>query len=583
MNRAEKRRQRKLTGRTANKGPRKKFGGTQQALELAIQHYTAGDLPEAEDVCRDILQTDPNQPVALQMLGVIALQSGKNDIAAKYIQKAIETNPGDADGHSNLGLALQNLGRLEESAASYRKDIRPGFAEAHNNLGNTLTQLGRLEEAVIHFQKAIQINPNNANEHNNLGNTLKDLGEFDEALASYRKAIQMRPEFAEAHSNLGNLCSDLQRLDEAVDHIQKAITLRPDFADAHNNLGNVLKDLGQFSKAKAAYDRGFHINHGGPWYNAATFADGDGAGMGLPTGKVSTSTFKLRDTIDQLEYLIAKGRIDSSFQRMADRYGDVLTEIEQMEMPEAVSKLTPGQLDRLGSFHNQAIHHDGPARIGAGTINGALDFKHIEKRYLASPVSVTTLDDFLTPETFSRLRDFCLESTIFFTHTGNHLVSSRLTNGFNCDLLFQIAEEVKERFPNVLGGHELANMWVYRYSNQSAGVTAHTDEGAVTFNFWITPDDANLVPDRGGLIIYAKDQPYGWDWEYFNANKHTPDVRQEIADFLADAETVTIPYRENRAVLFHSNLFHKSDQIHFKDGFENRRMNITLLFGKRQG
>ena len=653
MNRAEKRRQRKLTGRTANKGPRKKFGGTQQALELAIQHYTAGDLPEAEDVCRDILQTDPNQPVALQMLGVIALQSGKNDIAAKYIQKAIETNPGDADGHSNLGLALQNLGRLEESAASYRKaiDIRPGFAEAHNNLGNTLTQLGRLEEAVIHFQKAIQINPNNANEHNNLGNTLKDLGEFDEALASYRKAIQMRPKFAEAHSNLGNLCSDLQRLDEAVDHIQKAITLRPDFADAHNNLGvvlqklgrleesvdsfhkaiainpdyadahnnlagtlkelgrledsvdsyhkaidinpeladahnnlgNVLKDLGQFSKAKAAYDRGFHINHGGPWYNAATFADGDGAGMGLPTGKVSTSTFKLRDTIDQLEYLIAKGRIDSSFQQMADRYGAVLTEIEQMEKPEAVSKLTPGQLDRLGSFHNQAIHHDGPARIGAGTINGALDFKHIEKRYLASPVSVTTLDDFLTPETFSRLRDFCLESTIFFTHTGNHLVSSRLTNGFNCDLLFQIAEEVKERFPNVLGGHELANMWVYRYSNQSAGVTAHTDEGAVTFNFWITPDDANLVPDRGGLIIYAKDQPYGWDWEYFNANKHTPDVRQEIADFLADAETVTIPYRENRAVLFHSNLFHKSDQIHFKDGFENRRMNITLLFGKRQG
>ena len=109
MNRAEKRRQRKLTGRTANKGPRKKFGGIQQALELAIQHYTAGDLPEAEDVCRDILQTDLNQPVALQMLGVIALQSGKNDIAAKYIQKAIETNPGDADGHSNLGLALQKL------------------------------------------------------------------------------------------------------------------------------------------------------------------------------------------------------------------------------------------------------------------------------------------------------------------------------------------------------------------------------------------------------------------------------------------------------------------------------------------
>ena len=491
----------------------------------------------------------------------------------------------DLQGLIQKGIQVHQAGQLPEAEAIYRQilDIEPDHADANHLLGVIADQVGRHEIAVQLISKAIKKNPIDAAYHCNLGNALHELGRLDEAVASYRKALGINPDYADAHNNLAGTLKELGRLEDSVDSYHKAIDINPELADAHNNLGNVLKDLGQFSKAKAAYDRGFHINHGGPWYNAATFADGDGAGMGLPTGKVSTSTFKLRDTIDQLEYLIAKGRIDSSFQRMADRYGAVLTEIEQMEKPEAVSKLTPGQLDRLGSFHNQAIHHDGPTRIGAGTINGALDFKHIEKRYLASPVSVTTLDDFLTPETFSRLRDFCLESTIFFTHTGNHLVSSRLTNGFNCDLLFQIAEEVKERFPNVLGGHELANMWVYRYSNQSAGVTAHTDEGAVTFNFWITPDDANLVPDRGGLIIYAKDQPYGWDWEYFNANKHTPDVRQEIADFLADAETVTIPYRENRAVLFHSNLFHKSDQIHFKDGFENRRMNITLLFGKRQG
>ena len=44
---------------------------------------------------------------------------------------------------------------------------------------------------------------------------------------------------------------------------------------------------------------------------------------------------------------------------------------------------------------------------------------------------------------------------------------------------------------------------------------------------------------------------------------------------------MTIPYRGNRAVLFHSNLFHKSDTVRFKEGFENRRMNVTMLFGKR--
>ena len=44
---------------------------------------------------------------------------------------------------------------------------------------------------------------------------------------------------------------------------------------------------------------------------------------------------------------------------------------------------------------------------------------------------------------------------------------------------------------------------------------------------------------------------------------------------------MTIPDRSNRAVLFHSNLFHKSDKVRFEEGFENRRTNVTMLFGKR--
>ena len=43
-----------------------------------------------------------------------------------------------------------------------------------------------------------------------------------------------------------------------------------------------------------------------------------------------------------------------------------------------------------------------------------------------------------------------------------------------------------------------------------------------------------------------------------------------------------IPYNENRAVIFNSNLFHETDNIDFKDGYENRRINVTMLFGKRE-
>ena len=44
---------------------------------------------------------------------------------------------------------------------------------------------------------------------------------------------------------------------------------------------------------------------------------------------------------------------------------------------------------------------------------------------------------------------------------------------------------------------------------------------------------------------------------------------------------ITVPYRQNRAVIFDSALFHKSGRIAFKLGYTNRRINLTLLFGKK--
>jgi len=34
-------------------------------------------------------------------------------------------------------------------------------------------------------------------------------------------------------------------------------------------------------------------------------------------------------------------------------------------------------------------------------------------------------------------------------------------------------------------------------------------------------------------------------------------------------------------VIFDSNLFHKTDRIDFREGYENRRINVTMLYGRR--
>ena len=88
----------------------------QEAIDLAVKHHNAGDLPKAEGIYQQILKAHPNQPVVLHLLGVIAHQVGKNDISVDLITKALAIEPDYAEAHSNLGNVLREIGQIDEFA-----------------------------------------------------------------------------------------------------------------------------------------------------------------------------------------------------------------------------------------------------------------------------------------------------------------------------------------------------------------------------------------------------------------------------------------------------------------------------------
>ena len=138
---------------------------------------------------------------------------------------------------------------MSEASCRQAISLKPGFPEAHSNLGITLRDLGRLEEAEASYRKAIALKPDYAEAHNNLGVTLRDLGRSKDAEASYRKAIALKSDYAEAHSNLGTSLQELGRLEEAEASHRKAIALKPDYAEARYNLGILLSGTEQYEKA----------------------------------------------------------------------------------------------------------------------------------------------------------------------------------------------------------------------------------------------------------------------------------------------------------------------------------------------
>ena len=103
-----------------------------EALAIAVQHYQAGRLQAAEQICRQILQVEPNQADAIHLLGLIAHQAGKDDGAVQYIGRAIGLGGNVAAFHNSLGEAYRALRRIPEAVASYRRALerKPDYAEA---------------------------------------------------------------------------------------------------------------------------------------------------------------------------------------------------------------------------------------------------------------------------------------------------------------------------------------------------------------------------------------------------------------------------------------------------------------------
>ncbi len=232
-----------------------------QALALGLQQHRAGNLRQAEQIYRTILQSQPRQADALHLLGLAIYQRGRPKEACKYLRQALRLQPAAAELHYNLGSVLQALGQHDEARACFRQALRhqPNYPEAHNNLAVLLQQHGQRAEAIEHWREALRLKPDYAEASSNLGAALQQQGHLEEAVACLQQALRLRPDYAKAHSHLGRVLHAQGRLADAVASYQQAIRLQPEVAETHYNLGNVLREQGQWAEAAACYRQALRL------------------------------------------------------------------------------------------------------------------------------------------------------------------------------------------------------------------------------------------------------------------------------------------------------------------------------------
>ena len=228
-----------------------------QALQGAFAAYQRGDWPEAERLCRLVLDAQADNFDALHLAGFIAAQTQRMPAAAALLVRAARVNPNHPEVHNNLGNALRALGQPAQALASYERaaELQPAAPTAHYNRGVALWELQRYAEAVASYERALALAPDYAEACYNHGVALADRARFAQALASYGRALALNPDYAEAHNNRGVALWDLGQHAEALAGYERALALSPDYAAAHNNRGNALHELERAAQALLSYER----------------------------------------------------------------------------------------------------------------------------------------------------------------------------------------------------------------------------------------------------------------------------------------------------------------------------------------
>jgi tetratricopeptide (TPR) repeat protein len=465
--------------------------------------------------------------------------------------------------------------------AEPKADISPESTENddpafHVAQGRKFWKQHMYSDAERSFARALALDPGSSMAHNNLGWVREANGDQEAAIHCYERALELSPSLKVARVNLATLLSKIGRYEDAKRSWLALATTNPGNRELLGKLIDTALRAGDLQTASVYSEEYASICHGRQ-------VDGHSIDLNSLSYDESKSPHvtisKLKHDIEQFSYLRAQGVMPGEMSKIIERYEGVLAAAVGEHSSDDRWELRHAEHSKIGSIYNRIVYLRTAPRVRQALSSG-WDRAAVEETYLHHPLGLVVIDDFLSDQALQSMRLFCLQSTIWFTNRYAYgRLGATFRRGFNCPLLIQIAQEIAAAFPAVIGQrHRLLQMWAYKCGNAQPATSAHADFAAVNVNFWLTPDEANLDSMSGGMIIYDVEAPMSWDFNTYNKQGG------KIGAFLRErsARSITVPYRANRAVIFNSDLFHTTQPLSFHDGYENRRINVTLLFGSRE-
>jgi tetratricopeptide (TPR) repeat protein len=247
---------------------------------LSRAYWQQGKTEDALNSLTRALELEPDDRDTVLQCSRIFDALGKKDFSREVLQAYIGRNPRDQLVQREMDLLSGSvtsapssdtgeffrkqgemqfeLGNLDHAVACFEMAIEsdPGLAEAHNNLGVIRWKSGNLEKALEHFYKALDLKPEDPEILCNSARVLSQAGRADLSVSLFREYLRHSPD----DNKVWDEYEALVRQTAAVQW--KPEGLSPVVADIYVKAAKQLLDAGDFAGAAEVVDKALKIDQG---------------------------------------------------------------------------------------------------------------------------------------------------------------------------------------------------------------------------------------------------------------------------------------------------------------------------------
>lgn len=205
-------------------------------LADAASLYQDGRMTDVIDACQKVLELDKGNFDALHLLGKAGNHIGQWSLAEFFLRQALSVRPDTTEIHSDLGLALISLGRINNPRNNFT---------SNPDLGLAIESLRLLEQSLECFLKSLEFSPDSAEANSNVATALYEMGRMSEAMRYCQVAISLQHDFAPAHARKGMIHYYWDDLRLALESYTRAHLIAPENIEVLNLLATHKIALGK--------------------------------------------------------------------------------------------------------------------------------------------------------------------------------------------------------------------------------------------------------------------------------------------------------------------------------------------------